>query len=74
MMRVDKEGVPRTVQHIRFYPESYLFKIRLFTGEKFSIEPEFLLRDPPDIFGMDWYAEEHLMDAYIAADKLYEKN
>jgi len=69
MIKVDKEGVPRIVQKVKFSPASYHFVINLFNGKEYFIDAAAFIRYPPSLWDLH-VSNEQLEDAYIAAEKL----
>ena len=68
MIKVDKEGIPKIIQKVKYIYENYTFKLTLFNDKTLYIDPDNLIKYYPRL----WHtriSREQLMDAYIAAEK-----
>lgn len=66
LLKVDAEGVPLLVQHIRYIFSSYYLELTFFDGRKVQCEPGWLLRYEPEISDKQ-LTPEQLYDAYKSA-------
>ena len=66
LSKVDADGVPLLVQHVKYKYSSYLFELTFFDGRKVLCEPAQLLRYPPD-FMEQHLSPEQWQDAYQVA-------
>jgi len=68
MIKVDKEGVPRVVQRVKYLHSDYTFKITFFNGKETFVDAGSFIRYPPDFLIGD-ISNEQVQDAYIMAEK-----
>ena len=68
MLKVDREDMPRIIQRIRFIYSSYYIEITLFNGKKVLIDPDRLMKYPPDLLQAK-LSPEQLQDLYQVANE-----
>lgn len=71
LLRVDKEGIPKIIQRVKYQKTNYSFKIRFFDGREMFMDCKALIPFPPNI--QDGISKEQADDAMIIADRTDKK-